>query len=40
LGFEEFKINVQRVKDGFSRTKRNIQLKEQIERDQNDLKKW
>jgi hypothetical protein len=32
-GFKEFEINVQRIKDGFAREKRNAKLKEEIERD-------
>jgi hypothetical protein len=32
LGIEEFKINLQRIKDGLSRTKETAELREEIEK--------
>eukprot|EP00595_Chromulina_sp_UTEXLB2642_P002117 CAMPEP_0196765982 /NCGR_PEP_ID=MMETSP1095-20130614/16437_1 /TAXON_ID=96789 ORGANISM="Chromulina nebulosa, Strain UTEXLB2642" /NCGR_SAMPLE_ID=MMETSP1095 /ASSEMBLY_ACC=CAM_ASM_000446 /LENGTH=153 /DNA_ID=CAMNT_0042125591 /DNA_START=358 /DNA_END=819 /DNA_ORIENTATION=- len=36
-GFKEFNINVQRVRDGLERTRRNASLKDEIEKEQQRL---
>ena len=39
LGFNEFKINLQRIKDGFDREKDTAKLKDEIERESSRLRK-
>ena len=39
LGFNEFKINLQRIKDGFEREKDTAKLKDEIERESSRLRK-
>jgi len=39
LGIEEFKLNVQRIRDGFDRTKKTAVLKDDIAKARDKLKR-
>ena len=39
LGFKEFKLNTQRIKDGFSRSKVRVKLQDEIEKEVEALRK-